>query len=124
MTTIGDIVRLVLMGSGCVFWAIAVMLVILDIRARCYMKRHSDDLAETDFEEIMQERKKARDSINDSVVMAELVAGLRNSGKELADSINTARQGAGIIALEDYYILEEINVFLVKVGLKVVSKGQ
>lgn len=122
MTTVGGIIELFLMGSGCVFWAIAVMLVVLDIRARRYMKRHSDDLSETDFDKIMEERKKARTLINDAVVMAELVAGLRNSGRELADSINTARNGVGIIALEDYYILEEINLSLGEVGLKV-SKG-
>ena len=123
MTTFGDIVRLILMGSGCVFWAIAAMLVVLDIRARRYMKRHSDDLAETDFDKIIEERRKSRESINDAVVMAELVARLRNSGRELADSINTSRNGVGVIALEDYYILEEINLSLAEVGLKVVSRS-
>lgn len=123
MITIGDIVRLVLMGSGCVFWAIAALLVVLDIRARRYMKRHSDDLAETDFDKIMEERRKGRESVNDAVVMAELVAGLRCSGRDLVESVNTARNGTGIIALEDYYILEEINLSLAEAGLKVISRS-
>ena len=124
MSSIGEVIRLLLIGSGCVFWLIVVMLIVLDIRARHYMKRHSDDLSETDFDKIMEDRRKARESINDAVVVAELVARLRNSGRELTDTINTVRNGVGIIALEDYYILEEVNLSLAEVGLKVVSKGQ
>jgi len=61
---------------------------------------------------------------NDVIDMTVLVDRLRSAAHELALVVTAARKGVDIIALEDYYIREEINAQLCIVDLEVVQKGQ
>lgn len=61
-------------------------------------------------------------TVSDVIDMGGLIIRLRRTSRELRSAVSAARDGVGLLSLEDRIILEEINDVLKDVGLQVVPK--
>ena len=68
----------------------------------------------------MMDRVLDSKTMSDAIDMGGLITRLRRTSRELRSAVSAARDGIGLLALEDRIILEEINYVLKDIGLQVV----
>ena len=70
----------------------------------------------------MMDRALDSTMVSNAIDLGVLITRLRRTSRELRSAVSAARDGVGLLALEDRTILEEINHVLKDVGLQVILK--
>ena len=109
----GSVFRIFLLASGCLFWIALGVALLLEWRSRRYLARHKQEWPEPVFRLM---------SAQSSGQLEVLFATLRREAARLGEAIGKCRRGAGIVAIEDFVIREEINKALEASGLMIVAK--